>query len=83
MQYQLRRLCGFGRHNDRESRETLEDAEITEHMTRNRPGNQQYFLLDDRVAMFYSPVVMRDLSYNRVVKPAVGGGTGIMACGVH
>jgi len=64
-------------------RQRLEDAEITEHMTKNRPGNQQYLLLYDRVAMFYSPVLMRDLSYDRVVKPAVGEGTGIMACIVH
>jgi hypothetical protein len=61
MQYQLRSLCGFGRRNDWESREILEDAEITEHMTRNRPGNQQYLLLHLRVAMFDSPVLMRDL----------------------
>ena len=83
MQYHLLRLCGFGRRNELESGETLDHAEITEHMTRNRPGNQQYLLLHDRVAMFYSPVLMRDLSYDRVVKPAVGEGTGIMAGSVH
>ena len=60
-----------------ESRETLADAEITEDMTRNRPGNQQYLLQDEGATVFYSPVLLRGLTYERVIRPVVGEGTGI------